>query len=222
MVIKFVESIKLKKIKLFSLFVTFIFFLMFCQFNLYSAATIWGLSGGFEAPLPGLGSGYSYSIIGNTKTYNYNQTLGSYAEMSIIKSSNPDDLNDKIRYNGKLRIMTEGMVLPSIALGGYNLNMNSDDRIFFVTCEKNIMTTGTSIFFGVTRNSAGESEMFYGAGQSMFSYFTILAESFQDKTNVGIRITPFNGVHLDVFKMDISNSDSDSKINYNVGLISSF
>ncbi|MCK5683813.1 hypothetical protein KAJ27_06815 [bacterium] len=212
----------MKKSKSLSLIVTFVFFLLLCQYNLYSAATIWGLSGAFEAPLPGLGSGYSYSMIGNTKTYNYNQTLGSFAEMSVIKSSNPDDLNDKIRYNGKFRLMTEGMALPSVALGGYNLNMNSEDRVFFVTCEKNIMTTGTSMFCGMTRDSDGNSKMFYGVGQSVFSYFTILGESFQDKMNVGLRITPFQGVHIDVFKMDISNSESDSKINYNIGLISSF
>ena len=222
MVIKFVELIKLKKNKFFVIIIFVALFLMSFQSDLYSAATIWGLSGAFEAPLPGLGSGYSYSMIGNTKTYNYNQTLGSFAEMSIIKSSNPDDLNDKIRYNAKLRIMTEGMALPSIALGGYNLNMNSEDRVLFVTCEKNIMTTGTSFFCGATRTSDGKSEMFYGAGQRMFSYFTILAEKFQDKTNVGLRITPFSGVHIDIFKMDISNSGSDSKISYNLGLISNF
>lgn len=197
-------------------------FIMFAGTSAFPAATIWGLSGGIEAPFPVLGSGYSYSMVGNTKTYNYNQTLGQFVEMSVIKSSSADQINDKIRYNGKLRLMSEGELMPSLAVGGYNLNMNSEDRVFFLTCEKTIFTTGTSFFLGTTRTSDGTNENFYGLSQSVFSYVHILAESFKGKTNVGLRITPFNGVHIDIFKLDIDDSTAPSKISYNFGLISSF
>jgi hypothetical protein len=205
-----------QKVRLFPFFVIMLFVLQM-SVDLYGAASIWGLSGGIEIPYPQVESGFSYSIIGDTKSYNYNKTLGSLAEISVIKSSNPDFLNDKIRVNAKLRLWRTAGIFPGICVGVYNLNMNKQDRVLFVSAKTDVWLSGTSFVVGATRDDAGIVTPFYGVEQSLFGFFSLVGEKFRNKINVGLRIKPMQGLNLDIFVKDWENGKK--KLSYNVSLM---
>ena len=194
------------------------FFLIYCyNYIVFAAASIWGLSGGIEIPYPQVEAGFSYSLMGDTKSFNYNKTLGSYIEVSVIKSSNPEFLNDKIRINAKLRLWRSLGIFPGLCVGIYNLNMNKQDRVLFFSAQTQVYMSGTSFTIGATRDDAGIITPFYGVEQSLFGFFSLLGERFRNKTNVGLRIKPLPGLNLDVFVKDWESGKKD--LNYNISLM---
>lgn len=131
------------------------------------------------------------------------QSLGDLLEVSVLRHWSGDYKN-KNSINGKLAIISEGTLMPAVAIGGVDINTQTgDDRIFYAAASKNFETFGFTIHAGIYRDPVDKDKVvYYGAEKVIFPLLSVAAERVDDKNTYGIKISPYPGLSLDVAQRD--------------------
>jgi len=142
--------------------------------------------------------------------------MAGFLELDYLRHMNGAEEGKSIM-SAKLKILDEGVVLPSVVWGVSDINTQLGSRVFYFAASKAIEAFGLTIHGGFYKDpSTTKKQEFFGIEKMIFPLVTVGAERDDNKDTFGIKLSPYPGLSL-----EFGQRDHEEEF-YNVNYIRSF
>lgn len=136
-------------------------------------------------------SGHSAALISQA-------LMSGFLEVSMLRHMNDAESGKSIT-NFKLKILEEGVAIPSVVWGVSDVNTQLGSKIFYFAASKSIEAFGVHLHAGFYKDPiTTDKKQFYGFEKMIFPLVTVGAERNNSIDTYGIKLSPYPGLSLEV------------------------